>query len=184
MSKVHEERAAMIERSWAFNAVVNLRVDLVTAESRLAGLEAQGRHCRLDALSLARDHVASLRADLASAESYCRKINPDQLVAHDAAERRNLVAEQQAHEVARAEADAALEANRQANAELMEERLQDRMRQKAIQDELAAEAEAAAERNRQEDAARIERNRQIAEQRRGHREALLVRRVEQATATL
>lgn len=184
MSKVSEERAAMFERSQAFNAVVNLRTNLVTAESRLAGFEVQGRHCRPDALSLARDQIASLRADLALAETYCRGINPDQLAAHDAAERRRLAAEQQAHEIALAEKEAALEANRQANAVLMEERLQDRMRQKAIQEELAAEAQAEAESDRQEDAARLERNRQIAEQRLFHREALLARRAEQAAATL
>lgn len=176
MSRVSEERASTLERSRAFNVVVNLRTDLVAMESRLAGLKAQGRHCRQEALKLARDHVATLRADLASAESYCREINPDQLAAHDEAERRKAAAERQAHEIALAEKEATLEANRQANAVLAEERLQDRARQKAIQDDLAAEAKAEAERNRHEDEARMARNRHIAEQRLAHREAALTRR--------
>jgi hypothetical protein len=178
MSKVFEERAAMFERSRAFNAVVNLRADLVVAESKLAGLEAQGRHCRPDVLKLTRDHVATLRGDVQSAEAYCRDINSEQLAAHDEVEQQRAEAEQQAHEIALAEKDATLEANRTANAALMAERLKDRMRQKAYQDELAAEAEAEATCLKREVEEAEERRRQIAAQRLANRTA------EQGTATL
>lgn len=178
MSRVHQERVSLLERSRAFNAVINLRTDLVAAECRLAGLVAQGPRCRPAALKLARDHIAKLRSDVVSAEAYCREINPDQLAAHDEAERQKGKAERQAHEFALAEKEAVLDSNRQANAALMAERLKDRVRQKAYQNELMAEAEAEAVCLRQEAEEAEKRRRHIAVQR------LANDKVERATAIL
>src|SRR5690242_17119379 len=117
MKTINQVRSEAIERNRAFSEVTNLRDALSDARKRLASIEADlaiRPRQSTDSRDRVRTHITDLESSLAEAEAWCREINPDQLIEHDAkiaaAERAARVAreaEQAAAEIARGEAPAA-----------------------------------------------------------------------------
>jgi hypothetical protein len=116
MKTVNQIRAEQMERSLAFANVISGRLKLDGARKRLAAVEADlaaRPRQPTDNRDRIRNHVADLESELAQAETWCREINPDRLIEHDAkiaaaehAAREAKEAEEAAAEIARLEARA------------------------------------------------------------------------------
>jgi hypothetical protein len=172
MKTIHHTRAAMLERKQAFDAVITLRTDLKRTDRRLALLTSLGKQCRPEAVILARDHVANLKDKLALAEAYCRKINPDELQAHDDACAQKETAERKAQETEQAEANAVLEANRRLNDAKGRERAEVKMLRMVGERQLQAEQAEEQDRLNASLKANLARRRELAEQRQAHKHAV------------
>ncbi len=180
MNEKNRIRAEILQRKRAFDAVIDLRTDLKRTEQRLAFLTSLGKQCRPEAAILARDHVANLQDKLALAVAYCRKINPDELQAHDAAVAEKEAAERQAQESEQTEAIAVLAANRTLNEAKGRERVEAQMLREIENRELKAEyvaEQAALKATLQEN---LESRRRIAEERMALRQAALERQASSA----
>lgn len=113
---VNQIRSEMIERNRAFSEVKNLRGALSDASNRLAAIEADlaaRPRQPTDNRDRIRDHIADLESNLGKAETWCREINPDQILEHDA---KIAAAEQAAKDARMAEEAAAQIARREAAA--------------------------------------------------------------------